>query len=184
MLFGYGVWIAYFRVLSIPMHLLEMGAAAWSCMPTFFAATLSAGFGVKAAFLVQSVMMLLVLGGVAWIWMKKANLAMRGSILTLGVLLFTPYLFIYDLAILALPLCWLWEDGRVQGRLPGELILLLCGWLLPFAVPIVWNKVDIFYGKLQIGPVVLLVLFLLTLIKEKIGRNWTADKIYFKLDKA
>ena len=157
------------------MKLLEIGWAAWSIMPTFFAAALSAGFEVKTAYLVQGVVMLIVLGGVAWVWMRKTNLALRGSVLTLGLLLFTPYAFIYELALLALPLCWLWEDGRARGRLPGELILLLCGWLMPFAVPLIWNKVNFLQGKLQIGPLVLLALFFLALIKTKIGQNSTID---------
>ena len=169
--FGQEVWLAYFAVMSMPMKLLEIGWAAWSIMPTFFAATLSAGFEVKTAYLVQGVVMLIVVGGVAWVWMRKTNLALRGSVLTLGVLLFTPYAFVYELALLALPLCWLWEDGRARGRLPGELILLLCGWLMPFAVPLIWNKVNFLQGKLQIGPVVLLALFFLALIRTKIGQN-------------
>jgi len=173
--FGQEVWLAYFAVMSLPMKLLEIGWAPWNIMPTFFAATLSAGFEVKTAYLVQGVVMLIVLGGVAWVWMRKTNLALRGSVLTLGLLLFTPYAFIYELALLALPLCWLWEDGRAQGRLPGELILLLCGWLMPFAVPLIWDKVNFLQGKLQIGPLVLLALFFLALIKTKIGQNSTID---------
>ncbi len=167
--FGPGVWSAYINVMSIPMHLLEIGSAAWSIMPTCFAGTLSLGFGVRAAYLVQGLAMLMVLTGVAWVWMRKANLALRGSVLTLGLLLFTPYAFIYDLCLLALPLCWLWEEGHVRGRLPGELILLLFGWLMPYAAPFLWNPVNIFSGKLQIGPVVLLALFLLSLVRARIA---------------
>ena len=176
-LFGYESWIAYFKVMSMPMKLLESGQAAWSIMPTFFAATLSAGFEVKTAYWVQGVVMLLVVGGVAWVWMKQVNLALRGSVLTLGVLLFTPYAFVYELALLALPLCWLWEDGRARGRLPGELILLLCGWLMPFTVPLIWDQVNFLEGKLQIGPWVLLALFFLALIKTKIGQNSTINAL-------
>ena len=122
----------------MPMKLLEIGWAPWSIMPTFFAAIRSVGFGVKVAYLVQGAVMLLVVAGVAWVWMRKANLALRGSVLVLGPLLFTPYVFVYDLALLALPLAWLWEDGRVRGRLPGEFILLLCGWLCPLPFFVGW----------------------------------------------
>ena len=183
LVFGLGVWIAFVNVLPIPMRLLEMGGSAWRIMPTFFAAILSAGYGVREAYLVQGMMMLIVLGGVAWVWMRKANLALRGAVLILGLLLFTPYGFIYDLALLALPLAWLWEDGRVRGRLPGELILLLCGWVMPLAMPFIWNGVDIFQGKLQIGPVVLLAVFLLTLTKAGM-QNWTGGKILPQSEKA
>jgi hypothetical protein len=173
--FGYEVWRAYFAVMSMPMKLLEIGWAAWSIMPTFFAATLSAGFDVKSAYLVQGLVMLAVIGGVAWVWMSKTN-PLRGAVLTLGLLLFTPYAYIYELAILALPLGWLWEDGRVRGRLPGELILLLCGWLLPFCIPFIWDGVNVLHGKLQIGPLVLMALFLFALIKAKM-RTLTPRKI-------
>jgi hypothetical protein len=174
-IFGYNIWLTYFKVMFLPMESLKIGLAPWSIMPTFFAATLSVGFNVMAAYIVQGTVMLLVIGGVAWTWIKKNNLAVRGAVLILGLLLFTPYAFIYELALLALPLCWLWEDGRVRGRLPGELFLLLCGWLMPFTVEIIWNKVNFLDGKLQIGPVVLLTLFLFVLIKER-TRTWRWEK--------
>ena len=53
------------------MKLLELGAADWSIMPTVFAAMLSAGFGVKAAYLVQGAVMLAVLAAVAWAWGQR-----------------------------------------------------------------------------------------------------------------
>ena len=140
MAFGYQVWIEYFQVMSIPMKQLEIGMAQWTIMPTFFAAVLSAGFGVKAAYLVQGVIMMAVVAGVSWVWCQKTSIASRGAALVLGTLLFTPYATIYDLAILALPLGWLWEEGRLKGRLPGELILLLFGWLLPIAAPLLWDR--------------------------------------------
>ena len=166
-IFGPEVWFAYFKIMPIPMKLLEEGLANWMIMPTFFAAVLTACLGVKAAYMVQGVVMLVVVGGVAWVWREKASLALRGSVLTLGLLLFTPYAFIYELAILALPLCWLWEEGRARGRFPGELMLLCCGWVMPFFITYLWTKINFFQGKLQIGPVVLLGLFLLALVKTK-----------------
>ena len=174
--FGPGTWIAYFKVMSLPMKLLEIGQTAWSIMPTFFAATLSAGLSVRAAYLVQGVIMLVVLGGVVWVWMQKANLSLRGSVLTIGLLLFTPYSFIYELALLALPLCWLWEEGHVRGRLPGELFLLLCGWLMPFVAPLLWNPLNILRREITNRPCGLTRAFPPLLGKDKMaGKNWTGD---------
>lgn len=167
MAFGYHVWIEYFQVMSIPMKQLEIGMAKWDIMPTFFAAALSAGFGIKTAYLVQGVIMLAVVAGVSWVWCQKTPIAGRGAVLVLGTLLFTPYATVYDLAILALPLGWLWEEGRIRGRLPGELILLLFGWLLPIAAPLLWTWINFLNGKLQIGPVIILALFCLSLVKAR-----------------
>ncbi len=169
MAFGYQAWLAYFQVQALPMHLLELGGANWSIMPTWFAAMLSAGSGVKTAYLVQGAVMLAVLAAVAWVWRQRLSLANRGAVLVLGTLLFTPYAFVYDLALLALPLGWLWEEGRRRGRWPGELLLLWFGWLMPYAALMLWNDLNIFYGKLQFAPAILLVLFLLSLLRARIA---------------
>jgi hypothetical protein len=172
--FGYQVWPAFFQVQAIPMKLLELGAAIWSIMPTVFAALLSAGCGVKAAYWGQGAVMLLVLAAVVWVWRQPLSMAVRGAVLVLGTLLFTPYAFVYDLALLALPLGWLWEEGRRRGRLPGELLLLWFGWLMPFAAMLLWNYINFFHGKLQLGPLVLLVLFVLSLVRVKIALKQAA----------
>jgi hypothetical protein len=166
--FGYQTWLAYFQVQAIPMKLLELGGADWSIMPTVFAAMLSAGCEVKTAYLVQGAVMLAVLAAVAWVWRRQTSLANRGTVLVLGTLLFTPYAFVYDLALLALPLGWLWEEGRQRGRLPGELLLLWLGWLMPFAAIVLWHDLNFYKGKLQFAPVILLLLFLFSLVRVKI----------------
>lgn len=165
--FGVQVWTAFLNIMPIPMSHLALGQTNWQITPTFFAATLSAGFGVRAAYLVQGVAMLLAAAGVAWVWRRKTDLAIRGSVLVLGTLLFTPYVMVYDLALLALPLCWLWEAGRIHGRLPGELLLLLLVWLVPILGQVLWGWVNLFYGKLQISPVIILALFCLSLVKAR-----------------
>jgi hypothetical protein len=167
MVFGYKIWVAYFKIMAMPMKLLEIGQTDWSIMPGFLAATLSSGFTVRTAFVVQTVVMLIVVMAVVWVWGKNDNFALKSAILILGLLLFTPYAPIYEMALLALPLCWLWEDGRLRGRLPGESFLLLCGWLMPFFLQSLWWRIDFLSGKFQIGPFILMLLFLLTLTKVK-----------------
>jgi alpha-1,2-mannosyltransferase len=169
--FGYQVWTAYFPVISIPLKYLELGQAPWNYTPSTFVAVLSAGFSARAAYLAQGVIMLVVLAGVVWGWRQQTALGIRASILVLGTLLFIPYGFMYELTMLVLPLAWLWEEGRLHGRLPGELLLLLLGWLMPFLAPILWNEINIFQGKLQIGPIIILALFFLALLKAKAAMN-------------
>jgi len=165
-LFGWETWLAYFKVLSIPMQLLEDGLAPWNKMPTFFAAVLSAGFSVSTAYVVQGVIMVLALAGVVWVWARPGPIAIKGAVLILGILLFSPYAFLYDLAILAFPLAWLWEEGRLKGRLPGETILLFTGWIIPLATYLLWEEINIFQGKLQLAPLVLLALFGFALLRH------------------
>ena len=164
--FGLEVWLAYFKAMLVPMTQMEGTSDLFVLAPTFFAAIRAAGFGTRVAYPVQWVVMALVLVGVGWVWQKKLAITLRGAVLVLGTLVFTPYSFVYDLAILALPLLWLWEEGRLHGRLPGELILLLLGWLLPFEARFFYIF-NFLYGKLQIAPLILLALFLLALAKAK-----------------
>lgn len=163
--FGYQLWLTYFKVMAFPMREMEMGSVSWALMPTFFAAVRSAGGGVTAAYLIQGLVMLAVAAAIAWVWTKPADLASRGAVLVLGVLLFTPYAFIYDLALLAMPLGWLWEEGRRRGRMPGELLLLMLGWLEPALIQPVYHWVHLFPGHLQIGPGILLALLLFSLVR-------------------
>lgn len=173
-IFGYETWLAYFKVMFIPMKLLETGRTPWEVAVTFFTATLSVGLGVKTAYLVQWVVMLVVLAGVAWVWRQPPIPRIHNAVLVLGTLVFSPYVLVYDLALLALPLCWLWEEGRINGRLPGELLLLLAGWLLPFAAPLLYKWINLPEGKLPLGPVILLVLFAFALLKARNAINKAA----------
>ena len=90
-----------------------------------------AGAGNLVASTLQGIVMLGVIAGVYWVWSGNATAASRGAILILGILLFTRYAFIYDYAILAIPLAWLWQHGQTTGWLSLEKPLLLCGWVMP-----------------------------------------------------
>ncbi|MDI6855102.1 MAG: glycosyltransferase family 87 protein [Deltaproteobacteria bacterium] len=165
--FGIETWSAYLKNMAIPMQLLEDGAAGWIIMPTPFSAVLSLGLSVKMAYLVQVIISLTVIGGVAWIWFRQSSLPIRAAALILGTLLFTPYVFLYDLPMVAFALIWLWQDGYIKGRFPSERLLLLLGWLFPSFVQIIWNMNFLPEVKLQIGPFVLFSLFILTILREQ-----------------
>jgi hypothetical protein len=167
--FGWQIWLAYWGSLPIPMQLLSSGAIPWSVVPSFFSAGLSAGLESRTAYVIQAAVMLAVVAGVAWAWSQKLPLGMRGAALLLGTLLFSPYVFTYDLTLLALALGWLWEEGRRRGRLPGELALLIAGWFMPLAAPYVWELFKLHQARLQIGPVILLGLLGLALVRAKIA---------------
>jgi hypothetical protein len=130
-------------------------------MPSVFAAVMSMGGGVLLAWILQAAVMIGVSTVVAWVWVRGASPARRNSLLILGLLLFPPHIFNYDLAILALPLAWLGWEGYRTRYLIGEPILLALGWLLPlFFLPLQSTAI-----RLPIGPLVLGALFILTLYK-------------------
>jgi hypothetical protein len=166
MALGYQVWIEYWKISAVPM-MLSAKIGPWSIMPTFYSTVLSLGFDLFTAYTVQCLVMAIVAFLVAWAWYREANFVLRASILTLGILLFTPYAFTYDLAILSLPLVWLWVDGQKNGRFPGETLLLFLGWISPFFTQIIWSLRLIPERKVQITSLILLALFFLAAAKVR-----------------
>jgi hypothetical protein len=102
---------------------------------------------------------------VSWTWLRISSPASRAVVLTLAILLCTPYAFDYDLAMLALPLAWLGWEAHVKGWIMrGEKVLLLIGWLMPIIAPIIAKATN-----LQFGPIILIALIVLAFKRSKLG---------------
>jgi hypothetical protein len=154
---GWPTWRAFFQNFPSTMKLLEEGALPLNKMVTVFSALCSAGAGFQVALGVHGAIMLSVVATVFWVWRQERPFAVRASILVLGILLFTPYAFSYDLCILAMPLAWLGWEGYTKGWLPGEQPLLLLGWLIPLLIPALGKT------HLQLAPLVLVALMVIAL---------------------
>jgi hypothetical protein len=135
---GHQVWVVFLTknipgvVKSIQTgRIMGSGTFPWDKIPTFFSALTSTGIGLLPAVILQGIIMLGIAASVFWVWRQEASLAVRGSFLVLGTFLFTPYLFIYDLCLLALPLAWLAWDGYTKGWATGEKWLLFLCWIMP-----------------------------------------------------
>jgi Glycosyltransferase family 87 len=171
LLLGQGVWVAFWKNLALTMTLVREGLLPINKMVTIFAGLLQAGVGFSHALIIQGVVMVLVAAGVFYVWQSKISLARQASILVLGTLLFTPYAFSYDLALLALPLAWLGWEGYNAGWLPGEPGLLCLGWLLPF----ISHMMAII--KCQITPLILAALLILVVKSSKAGASPAPEPI-------
>jgi hypothetical protein len=71
-----------------------------------------------------------------WLWRRPARYEIKAAALSAGALLATPYLYIYDFPVLAIPLAFLMRMGLREGFLPWELagIALACALILAFPV--------------------------------------------------
>jgi hypothetical protein len=157
MIFDVNVWIGFWRNISLPMKLIEQGVIPADKMVTFFSAALLSGASLSVAWALQISIMLGVAIAVFWVWYRGNSPAIRAAVLVLGILLFTPYAFVYDFTLLALPLAWLgWEVYRTDWR-PMEQDMLCLIWTLPILTPAFMML------KFQIGPLILMILLVLTL---------------------
>ncbi len=177
---GTGAWTAFFHNLPGSLAILETGrlgkdvVLATAKMPTWAAAVLLAGGPPWLAQLLQAGVMVATTGIVFWVWSREAPAGVRAAVLVLCALLFPPYEFIYDLAILALPLAWLAWEGHVEGWRPGEQALLVLAFLTPLLMPIFAGTIH-----LQVAPLVLTALLAMALRRLRPAARLTPHKKSF-----
>ncbi len=96
-----------------------------------------------------------------WVWRSSTRYALKAATLAAAALIATPYAYIYDLAIVAVPVAFLANDQLHHGLLRGEQTTLLALFAAALASMVV------FWGALPLGP--LIVTALLVLVLRRIG---------------
>ncbi len=132
--FGIDAWIGFFDGLPLARgFILESPRDYWlGTMHTVFSMVRIWGGSIKAAFVVQGAASVAAVASLLWIWRQRPlSLAVRGSVLCAVLILASPYSFVYDEILLAIPIALLAREGIVRGFLPYEKIFLLVLWLLP-----------------------------------------------------
>jgi hypothetical protein len=160
LIFGYQTWLGFLHNIPVAEKLTET-PWYWAKMPTIYTTARLAGAGTLLAWTFQGLVMFGVIWGVYWVWSGNATPASRASILILGILLFTRYAFIYDYAIMAIPLAWLWQEGQTTGWLTLEKSLLLYAWIAPMVSSIIYKLADWPLGWLILPTIIALFILVL-----------------------
>jgi hypothetical protein len=116
-------------------QLVETGILPWHKMTTIFAMLRLVGIPAPLAYAVQAAAAAAAVAGVWAVWARPAPLALRGTMLIAATMLATPYMFDYDLVVLALPIAWLAADGVARGWRPAEREVLVAAWVAPVVAP-------------------------------------------------
>jgi hypothetical protein len=61
----------------------------------------------------------------AWVcvaWSGRQPFAIKAAVLSAGAMIAAPYVFLYDMMLLAVPIAFLLRDAKERGFLPGELV--------------------------------------------------------------
>lgn len=151
---GLETWAAFFANAPLARQTLETGLVDPAKMVSIFAAVRVLGGSVTLAYALQAVAALGVLATL--IVMARARLApaAQNAALAAGAVVATPFVLDYDLAWSALPLAWAFVEGRRNGFLPYERVVLAAA----FALPLFARSLAI-APHLPIAPVVLIALF-------------------------
>lgn len=132
LVFGAAPWLAFVENLRNPVTILESGRIPMSHMTSVFSALWITGLPPFLCYLAQAVVAITANIILLVVW-RRDNTAfeIKGALLVLAMMLTTPHLFNYDMALLALPLVLMWKHGEQTGWRWGERPILLLVWLAP-----------------------------------------------------
>ena len=140
--FGISAWEAFLHALPVVSQTtLGDGSADWAKLQSLFGVVRLIGGSEELAWTLQAALVTGVILQLATMWRSKMSFALKAAALVTGALLCTPYLFIYDLVMLAVPMAFLFRAGRNTGELPGEMIGLAAASLLILIYPLVQGPV-------------------------------------------
>jgi hypothetical protein len=114
--FGPQAWIAFLRALPVASQAaLVEGRADWGKLQSVFAATRLLGGGEVLAWTLQSVSVILIAALLWQMWRSRISFDLKAAALAVSALLVTPYLFLYDLVLLAIGMAFLIRATACAG---------------------------------------------------------------------
>jgi len=138
LVFGSETWQAFFASIGhTSQAFLSDGWADWSKLQTTFGLVRTLGGGETLAWTLQVVVAVIVAAAVSLLWRGALTFEIKAAALTAGAMLATPYLYTYDLVVLAVPLAFLFRLGRAQGFLAYEMTGIGLACLLVLIFPFV-----------------------------------------------
>jgi arabinofuranan 3-O-arabinosyltransferase len=106
--FGSASWEAFVHWAPLSSHaLIDQGALDWYRLQSVFALVRAHGGSETLAWTIQGALSLLLAIGLVWLWKSHAAFELKAAALAAGALLATPYLFMYDLVVLAVAVAFL-----------------------------------------------------------------------------
>jgi arabinofuranan 3-O-arabinosyltransferase len=110
--FGRATWDAFFHSLSWGSHaIFSDGYVTWGKLQSVFGlvrfmhGSETLAWSIQGSVVVASAVMLCAM------WRRRFPFALKAAALAIGALLSTPYLFLYDLVVLAVPMAFLLRVG-------------------------------------------------------------------------
>jgi hypothetical protein len=129
--FGTESWQAFFHWMPMfSQAFLTEGRATWGKMQSIFALVRFFGGTEQLAWIFQWIMSGTVAIVLALMWRSNLRYSLKAAGLATGTLLITPYLFMYDMMVLAIPVALLVRMGLKSGFRRYELPALACGLAL------------------------------------------------------
>ncbi len=125
--FGTESWQAFFHWMPMfSQAFLTEGKAPWWKMQSLFALVRTFGGTEQLAWIFHWILTAAVAVVLALIWRSRVRYSVKAAALAIGTLLTTPYLFMYDMMVLAIAVAFLVRMGLSSGFRAYELPALAC----------------------------------------------------------
>jgi arabinofuranan 3-O-arabinosyltransferase len=132
--FGTESWQAFFHWMPMfSQAFLTEGKATWWKLQSLFSLVRFMGGTEQLAWIFQWVLTAAVAVVLAVMWRSRVSYSLKAAALATGTLLITPYLFMYDMMVLAIPVAFLVRIGLRSGFQRYELPALGCAAALIFS---------------------------------------------------
>jgi arabinofuranan 3-O-arabinosyltransferase len=129
--FGTESWQAFFHWMPMfSQAFLTEGKATWWKLQSLFSMVRYLGGSEQLAWTFQWILTAAVATTLVAMWRSNVRYSLKAAALAAGTLLTTPYLFMYDMMVLAIPVAWLVRIGLARGFRSHELPALACAFAL------------------------------------------------------
>ena len=128
---GLDTWLAFLNALTQVGERLDDGIVKWRMMPSVYVGMRVSGFGTAPAYAAHLAVAAFATIAVLWAWLRRVPFELAAAVLVSATVLVPPYIFDYDLTLLAIPIMVLATDGARRGWLKGERAILVVAWFSP-----------------------------------------------------
>ncbi len=154
---GPGAWHGFLGNAGNARADIETIAIKWPKLQSLFGAVRLAGGGNTLAYAAQGMLSALAVCALAWVAWRRPGAKLEMAALTASALLFTPFLYDYDLALLAVPLACLTSVAQDTGWRPWEKLLLAALFLSPLVARACGLLTSVVIGPPLIAALLLLL---------------------------
>jgi arabinofuranan 3-O-arabinosyltransferase len=145
LVFGAASWQAFVHWAPISSHvLIDQGGLDWYRLQSVFALVRAHGGSETLAWTAQATVSLGLAVGLIWLWRRRVPFELKAAALAAATLLATPYLFMYDLVVLAVAVAFLLRLALARDLLDRtEIAGLAIGGALILIYPYVTTHVGL-----------------------------------------
>jgi hypothetical protein len=142
--FGGSSWAGFIHWMPITSRVvLGEGGADWNRLQSLFGLIRAQGGSEPLAWTVQITASLATAIGVIWLWRSRAPFDLKAAALAAGTLVATPYVYMYDLVVLAVAVAFLLRFALERGFAASEVAGLGLASVLILIYPEVETQVGL-----------------------------------------